>query len=179
MTKRIVIGQPTELSNISAEKVVARRASEPPLLFGSASARDALRVEAEASVAQASRMMNRARALVLGGRVHAIELLTAKRVRLCEHFQRYQRFKHGKIFDPVVEFAPASSKVVARSMKIDCMALGERFGAYHNRWLGLKADDWPAYRQDMLYTTEMMQLNIDEEIRAIRQLLMISSLYGA
>lgn len=178
MTKRITMDQPIELSDGVTLKAVTGRASELPPLFGCAPARDALRIEAEASVAQASEMMNRARALVLGDRVHSIDLLTAKRIRLCEHFQRYQRFKHVQIFDPVVEYAPASSKVVARSMKIDCMALGERFAAYHNRWLGLKAHDWAAYRQDMLHTTEMMQANIAAEIRAIRQLLMISDLYG-
>lgn len=178
MTKRITIGQSIEPPDVVSPLTAVRRVSQLPPLFGSASARDTLRVKAEASVARASEMMNRARALVLDDRVHAIDLLTAKRIRLCEHFQRYQRFKHAQIFDPVVEYAPASSKVVARSMKIDCMALGERFAAYHNRWLGLKAHDWAAYRQDMLHTTEMMQANIAAEIRAIRQLLMISDLYG-
>lgn len=178
MTKRIELNQPTKLPDIVSPLAAVRRVSELPPLFGSASARDALRIKAEASVARANEMMSRARALVLDDRVHAIDLLTTKRIRLCEHFQRYQRFKHAQIFDPVVEYAPASSKVVARSMKIDCMELGETFAAYHNRWLGLKAHDWAAYRQDMLHTTEMMQANIAAEIRAIRQLLMISDLYG-
>lgn len=63
-------------------------------------------------------------------------------------------------------------------MKIDCIELGEIFSGYNNRWLGLEYNDWTYYRKDMLLTTEMMQENINAEIRAIRQLLIISSLYA-
>jgi len=63
-------------------------------------------------------------------------------------------------------------------MKIDCIELGETFSRYTNRWIGLESKDWTDYRQDMLLTTGMMPENINAEIRAIRQLLMISSLYA-
>jgi len=151
-------------------------AGKPPI-FGPASARAALGMEAETYVARAGEMMNRARAIVKDNRVQAIGLLEAKRFRLCNHFSRYQIFKHTQIFNPVIEHAPASSRVVARAMKVDCIELGETFSRYTNRWLGLKFKDWTDYRQDMILTTEMMQENINAEIRAIRQLLMISSLY--
>ena len=149
-----------------------------PPLFGPASARAALGMEAETYVARAGEMMNRARAIVQDNRAQAIGLLEAKRFRLCNHFSRYQIFKHTQIFNPVIEHAPSSSKVVARAMKVDCIELGETFSRYTNRWIGLESKDWTDYRQDMLLTTEMMQKNINAEIRAIRQLLMISSLYA-
>ena len=148
-----------------------------PPLFGPASARAALGMEAETYVARAGEMMNRARAIVRDNRVQAIGLLEAKRFQLCNHFSHYQVFKHTQILNPVIEHAPASSKVVARAMKIDCIELGETFSLYSNRWIGLESDEWTDYRQDMLLTTGMMQENINAEIRAIRQLLMISSLY--
>jgi hypothetical protein len=152
-------------------------AGKPPL-FGPASARAALGMEAETYVARAGEMMNRARAIVRDNRVQAIGLLEVKRFQLCDHFSRYQIFKHAQIFNPVIEHAPASSKVVARAMKIDCIELGDTFSLYNNRWHGLESNEWADYRRDMLLTTEMMQENINAEIRAIRQLLMISSLYG-
>jgi hypothetical protein len=151
-------------------------AGKPPV-FGPASARAALGMEAETYVARAGEMMDRARAIVKDNRVQTIGLLEAKRFRLCNHFSRYQIFKHTQMFNPVIEHAPASSKVVARAMKIDCIELGEIFSRYNNRWLGLESNDWTIYRQDMLLTTEMMQESINAEIRAIRHLLIISSLY--
>lgn len=151
-------------------------ASQPPL-FGSASARNALCIKAEGYVVRANEMMNRARVLVQGDRVGAVSVLTANRVRLCEHFQGYQRFKHTQIFDPVVSYGRPSSKIVAHSMKVDCLTLGETFAAYHNRWLGLTAGEWVVYRRDMLSTTETMASNLRAEMRAIKQLLMIADLY--
>jgi len=152
-------------------------AGKPPL-FGPASARAALGMEAETYVARAGEMMNRARAIVRDNRVQAIGLFEVKRFRLCNHFSRYRIFKHIQIFNLVIQHAPASSKVVAKAMKIDCIELGDTFSRYTNRWIGLKSNDWTDYRQDMLLTTEMMQASINAEIRAIRQLLMISSLYA-
>ncbi|RYF09861.1 MAG: hypothetical protein EOO77_22815 [Oxalobacteraceae bacterium] len=179
MTNLVTTDQPTGLDdNIVLRSSRGEVIAGKPPLFGSASARAALGMEAEAYVARASEMMDRARAIVHSDRVRAIDLLQAKRVRLCEHFTRYQRFKHTQIFNPIIVHAPASSKVVARTMKIDCMELGETFAAYHNRWLGMRPKEWPAYRRDMLSTTEMMQTSINAEIRAIRQLLMISDLYA-
>lgn len=123
-------------------------------------------------------MMGRARALVMADRVDAIRLLTARRNALDAHFQRYQRLKHASIFDPIVEYAPTSSKIVARTMKIDCMELGEVFGAYHNRWLNVQPSEWRMYRADMLATVDMLTTNLDAELRAIRQLIMISQFYA-
>jgi hypothetical protein len=146
-------------------------------LFGSASARAALSLEAENFAIRAKLMMQRARMIVQDDRVDAIALLKARRISFCDHLNRYQRFKHSQIFDPIVVHAPASSRIVARSMKVDCIALGDTFSAYHNRWLGLTKGDWASYKRDMFVTTEMMMTNVDAELRAIRQLLMISNIY--
>lgn len=152
-------------------------APDPPRLFASALTVAGLQREAEAHVARALTMMSRARCLVEADRRDAIDLLTASRIRLGGHFKRYQAFKHGNIFDPVVEFGPASSKVVARTMKVDCMQLGELFGAYHARWLGMRPGEWSGYRRDMLETVEMLTGHLEAELRAMRQLLLISNLY--
>jgi len=152
--------------------------SPSPAMFDLPETRDALRIEAERYVGRATLMIDRARALVLSERVQAIDLLTAQRGALGDHFGRYQRFKHSAIFDPVVEHGPTSSKLVARTMKVDCMALGERFAAYQARCLGLGASDWTYYRRDMLATTEALTVNLRAELRAIRQLLTISGFYA-
>lgn len=151
----------------------------PALLFGSLASIRKLEAEAEHFVARALTMMIRARYLVEANRMGAIALLDACRTRLGEHFRRYQIFKHGQIFDPVVSFGPASSKIVARGMKIDCMQLGETFSAYTNRWRKLSLRDWPTYRRDMLALVEMITTNLQDELRAMRQLLMIAKFHSS
>lgn len=150
----------------------------PAPLFGDGDARGALRAEAEHYVARALTMVGRARALVAADRSGRVALLTARRVALHGHLQRYQRFKHGHIFDPVIRLGPPSSQVVARAMKIDCLALGEQFGAYHARWLCFSPGEWLRYRTDMLATTESLSTHLHAELRAMQQLLMISAFYG-
>lgn len=154
------------------------KAAPSSSLFGPEPARDALCREADWYVARATLMMRRARLLVLDDRVDCTTLLTARRGSLGEHFRRYQRFKHGMIFDPVVQHGRPSSKVVARSMKVDCMALAEHFSAYQIRWHRVCQSDWLFYRADMLCTTDSMATHLDAELRAIRQLLMISEFYN-
>jgi len=146
-------------------------------LFGSVDARDALGMEATSQVGRAAAMMRRARTLVAADRSGCLPLLTARRVVLAGHLQRYQRFKHGRIFDPVVRYGSPSSMIVARTMKVDCMAMGEVFGAYHARWLRVRAPEWRGYRADMIDTVDMLLVHLEAELRAIRQLLLISDLY--
>lgn len=150
---------------------------EVPALFGSSAQREALRFEAEGYVRRASLMMGRARALVTDDRVDAIALLTERRTALATHFQRYQRLKHGGVFDPIVEYAPTSSKIIARTMKIDCMELGEEFAAYHTRWLRVPPSEWRLYKADMLATVDKLEQRLEAELRAIRQLLMVAEFY--
>ena len=122
-------------------------------------------------------MIGRARALVLGDRVRAISLLTKRRIALGACLQAYQRFKHGSIFDPVVRHGSASSQIVARTMKTDCLELGAVFGAHHAQWLALHPADWRAYRADTLSVSDMLIVRMEAELRAIRQLLMIADFY--
>lgn len=146
----------------------------PHLLLASAEARLELTLQAEAYVARTLVSLNRARALVEAERSDCIDLLTARRVTLAAHLQNYQHFKHNNIFDPVMLFGLSSSKVVARSMKVDCLALGEEFTSYHKRWLRLHASEWQRYRKDMLSTVHSLSVHLDAELRAMRQLIMIS-----
>ena len=146
----------------------------PPLLFASAETRRELTLQAETYVARALVSLNRAKALVVADRSDCIELLAARRVTFAAHLQNYQRFKHSNIFDPVMLFGLSSSKVVARSMKVECLALGEEFTAYHTRWLGLHASEWQRYCRDMLATADNLSVHLDAELRAMRQLIMIS-----
>lgn len=146
----------------------------PPPIFDSAATIAAVEREAESYVARARTMMGRTRLLVQADRSDAGDLLSLQRSRLGNHLKRYQAFKHGTIFDPVVRYGPASSKVVARTMKIDCMELGEMFASYHSCWLGLQASEWPRYRRDTLSIFDNLTSHIEAELRAMRQLITIS-----
>lgn len=152
--------------------------SELPILFGTTAQRETLRFQAEGFVARAGVMMQRARVLVTDDRVGQIGLLTKRRAALGAHFQCYQRLKHGSIFDPIVQYAPTSSKIVARTMKIDCMELGEEFARYHSRWIRFQPADWRPYKADMLATVDKLVVHLDAELRAIRQLLMVAEHYA-
>jgi hypothetical protein len=157
---------------------MARATPQPAPLFGTSATREALGQQAEAYVSRALVMLGRARAVVRDDRVDAIDLLTARRGALGRHFQGYQKFKHGSIFDPVVRDGTASSKVVARTMKVDCVLLGELFCTYHMRWLRLCPAEWSVYRRDMEATAATLEQHLTAELRAMRQLLLISNLYG-
>lgn len=158
--------------------VMDRASAARVSLFGPAAAREALHREGEGYVIRAFSMLRRARALVTDDRVGNVALLGQQRERLAVHLGRYQRFKHSQIFDPVVEHGPASSKIVARTMKFDCFQLGETFTAYHARWRHLRAPEWSTYRADMIATTDLLRTSMEAELRAIQQLLMISHLYA-
>lgn len=159
-------------------ELLDRSADAPVSLFGPAAARDALHGESRFYVARALCMLRRAHALVAADRVDTIALLGQQSDRLAVHLGRYQRFKHGRIFDPVVEHGPASSRIVARTMKFDCFQLGETFTAYHARWRHLRAPEWSSYRADMIATTDLLRTSLEAELRAIHQLLLISTLYA-
>jgi len=167
---------PYNETNQAVLRLVESRVPPNPLAFCSSA--PSLSQEAEYFVRRALSMMSRASILVKADRQDAIALLCASRTRLAKHFKRYQIFKHGRIFNPVIASGSASSKVVARGMKVDCMQLGEMFGAYHTRWQGLRSEDWLSYRHDMLATVEVLRVHIESELRAMHQLLMISELYG-
>lgn len=146
-------------------------------LFGAG--QGALLCEADGYVARARTMLRRAHVLVMADRVDSIPLMTRHRDRLTAHLRRYQRFKHERIFDPVLRHGPASSRIVARQMKVDCYELGETITAYHARWRHLGVGEWPTYRADMLQTAGVIERGMAAELRAIRQLLMIAHHYAA
>lgn len=149
-----------------------------PFLFDTSPAgRNALQVEADVYAVRILRSVNRARAVVDGDRHDALPILAARRRTLCILLTSYQRFKHARVFDPVVRLGSGSSKVVARTLKIECMSMGDAFSAYNARWHGMKQSEWSAYRPDMLLTTEALIDHVVSERTAIRKLLMISDLY--
>lgn len=146
-------------------------------LFTSAAARRALHREADAFVDRATAMIHRARMLVVADRLDAAPLLAGRRAALSRHLHLYQQFKHCRVFDPVVAHGTASSRVVARTLKAECVQMGGIFGAYHARWSRMEAGEWPRYRRDMIETVDLLLIHLEAERGAIRQLLMISDFY--
>lgn len=133
--------------------------------------------QAVSYVARAQMMVDRARKLVIADRVDTIDLLANRRQCLGEHFKLYQVFKHTNIFNPIVEFGAGSSKIVARSMKMDCLELGETYRAYVDRWLRLKPQEWRSYQRDMLAIAEVISTHLATELTSMKQLLTISQFY--
>lgn len=148
-----------------------------PSLFDSPAARRALQVEAEAYVERAMAMVNRARSIVDGDRLEAANLLAGRRAALADHLQRYQRFKHRQIFDPVIQRGTSANQIVARSMKVECVQMGELFSGYHARWLRLEPMEWRRYRKDMQDTSALLAAHLDAELAAIRKLLQLADFY--
>lgn len=142
--------------------------------FGPGAQPATLHLEAERYTARAILMINRARALVAGDRVAALDVLSARRTALTAHFTRYQRFKHCCIFDPAIEHGGASRKIIALTMKLDCIAMGERFGAYKTRCLGVTRAGWACYREDMLATTEQLIVELNAQLDGIQHIVLLA-----
>ncbi len=128
--------------------------------------------DAEAFVAEAVQIVTCARALVELDRTEASELLQIDRGRVSELLGRYQRFKHGVIFDPVIESGDKARSATARLLKCECVMMGEAFGRYVSRWQHVNvADDWQAYRADMIAMSGQLLEHLRVEHAAITALL--------
>lgn len=131
-----------------------------------------IRADADRFVNEASELVSRARALVEMDQVGASEIVTIDRARVFELLCRYQRFKHGAIFDPVIQAGHKGRSAAARSLKCECIMMGEAFGAYFTRWQHVNvAGDWKAYRGETLGMSEQLLCHLRVEHAAIVSLL--------
>lgn len=130
------------------------------------------KVDAEAFVAEAVQIVTCARALVELDRLEAAELLQIDRARVVELLGRYQRFKHGVIFDPVIRSGDKARSATARMLKCECVMMGETFGGYVSRWQHVNvADDWQSYRHEMIAMSDQLLEHLRVEHEAITALL--------
>ncbi|RYF19584.1 MAG: hypothetical protein EOO77_09820 [Oxalobacteraceae bacterium] len=132
------------------------------------SIRQVIRSEAERFVTEAVQIVMTARALVELDTITAADLLRIDRARCFELLGRYQRFKHGVIFDPVIQADDKARSATARMLKCECVMMGEAFSAYVARWQHTDVtQEWKSYRSDMVVMTEQLLEHLRVEHAAI------------
>ncbi|WP_446690332.1 hypothetical protein [Sphingomonas sp. XXL09] len=133
---------------------------------------DDIRADADQFVNEARELVTRARALVETDQISVSEIISIDRGRVFELLGRYQRFKHGAIFDPVIQAAQKQRSATARLLKCECILMGEAFSTYFTRWQHVNvADDWQAYRREMLAMSEQLLRHLQVEHAAIVSLI--------
>ncbi|MEI5686480.1 hypothetical protein [Sphingomonas kyungheensis] len=132
----------------------------------------AVRIEADRFVAEAMTFLRDARALVIADTRAAAATLTRNREGIFALLGDYQRFKHGRVFDPVIAEGHGRRGATARLLKCECVLMGDSFAAYVSRWQHADlAAEWPAYRRDMMTITEQLLDHLRVEQAAIASLL--------
>lgn len=119
--------------------------------------------------------------LSLIGGAHAMLDLSPEDARLelarlrweaLRRLRAYQIFKHGEIFDPLLASGSVDQRRAAGRMKERCLAMGERFVRYVNRWgIDDAAAEWDEYRIAVRLMTDALMKHIAEERRDVPQLL--------
>jgi hypothetical protein len=129
-----------------------------------------LKAKAADFVARALMLLVASRTLVEQDRLDAICVLKMNRLKALSLLGEYQAFKHLELFDPAM--ACARRSIAARQLKVECILMGDLYGAFCARWDHADpASEWPAYRADMLATTEKLIVHIEAEQSAIAELL--------
>ena len=109
---------------------------------------------------------------LLDGAAPDIGRLAQCRWELARTLRAYQIHKHRAVFDPIIAGGGASDRVrLARQLKADCIAMGDRFRAYLLHWSAKNtADVWPEYRGAAHRMIAELRLHIDRERRGIATL---------
>lgn len=96
--------------------------------------------------------------------------LAAHRQKLKDAMQAFQRFKHDKIFDPIIARGQ-NDKVIAAELKADCVMLGNQYDAFRRRWIGTQAKaNWPEYRLSAIAMMTTIRKSFAEQDVIVRTL---------
>ena len=91
-------------------------------------------------------IMNGGEALLTGNARPVVEIARA-RWALTRALTAYQLFKHHEIFDPVIAGNTGADAVRAARMKKACLALGEDWKRYVQRWSATDVDgQWSTFQ---------------------------------
>lgn len=84
----------------------------------------------------------------------------------------HQRFKHARVYDPAIESGDEHRAILARHMKVNCIAQGELLNAHIRRWPPTTiAADWPAYKVAARLTANQLRRHITTEGEGIAELI--------
>jgi hypothetical protein len=94
------------------------------------------------------------------------------RRELGEVLGAYQRFKHERIFDPLIQSDDEQRAALARHMKVACIAAGEIFRTHMQRWRSDQiAAEWSHYRPSARLTANQLRRHIVTEGEGITELI--------
>jgi hypothetical protein len=116
-------------------------------------------------------VMGRAEAL-LGAAEPDAQALGQCRWELARILRAYQIHKHGRVFDPIIAAGvPADRVALARTLKADCVRMGDRFRDHLMGWsaVGVR-DDWIAYRPAAREMIAALRVHLDRERAGIATL---------
>jgi len=109
--------------------------------------------------------LDRGQATVLA---ECVDLRVRMRAALCA----YQVFKHDVIFDPAVRSNDVERAMLAREMKVNCIAAGEAFRRHIKQWRPEHIQhDWARYEGAAQLTLDRLHGHIDVERLGIAKLL--------
>ncbi len=94
------------------------------------------------------------------------------RVRMRAALGAYQAFKHEVIFDPAVRSNDVERAMLAREMKVNCIAAGEAFRRHIKQWPPEQIEqDLARYEGAARLTLNQLHKHIDAERSGITELL--------
>jgi hypothetical protein len=94
------------------------------------------------------------------------EALSRLRWELIRAFMAYQMFKHREIFDAAASGGTPDQVVLAKRLKVDCIAMGAAHREYTQTWsLTDVADRWPEYQSAALAMIETLRVHLAAERR--------------
>jgi len=94
------------------------------------------------------------------------------RVQMRAALGAYQAFKHDVIFDPAIRSNDVERAMLAREMKVNCIAAGEAFRRHIMQWTPEHIQhDWAKYEGAAQLALERLQQHIDAERSGITELL--------
>ncbi len=106
------------------------------------------------------------------GQAAALAECVDLRVRMQAALGAYQVFKHDVIFDPAIRSGDAERAMLAREMKVNCIAVGEAFRRHIRQWTpGHIQQDWAGYEGAARLTLAQLHRHIDAERSGITELL--------
>ena len=128
----------------------------------------ALRHHQEAALS----VLSRGVACLEDGQAAVLAASPRLRQELADVLGAYQQFKHERVFDPAIASGDEQRSVLARHMKVGCIAAGEVFRAHMGRWSADDiAADWPRYKVAARLTANQLRRHIQNEGEGIAELI--------
>jgi hypothetical protein len=100
-----------------------------------------------------------------------VKALSQARWELARTLRAYQLYKHGSIFDPIIAREQGDRVTMARSMRADCIRMGEEYRLYVLKWSAVSVIDvWAEYRSAAIGIIGRLRAHLESERKGIVQL---------